>query len=269
MLAFLLFFWMMAKLNFLLYTRAYYKLRFPLSLGLLLSPDSSFSSFLAVLFVSRYGSHLFPPVSSPACIIRVSAYNRVSSCIHIYLFCSLSTTSCLSSSLSLSFSLSNMDFTRISYPPFHFPSPLPFITAYVFFCFCFFPSNPFLRLFFVCLSSVKNTPRLCSSIIPFTSNQENLDRLPPAPTLDTKSMPLSSPSFQCDCVVCRASYQLSRPSVCSDLYSYLLTFCYFRFVMCLLLSVCGLIIDLGQLQAIITLDELALRNFVCDRFATL
>jgi hypothetical protein len=140
-----IFLMMMAKLNFLLYTRAYYKQRFPLSLGLLLLPDSCFSSLLAVLFVSRYVSHIFPPVSSSACI-SVSLHTIASPLAYIYTFFgSLSYPSCLSSSLSLSLSLSSMDLTRISYPPFHFPLPSRLSPPMYFFV---FPLTPFCL--FVC-----------------------------------------------------------------------------------------------------------------------
>jgi hypothetical protein len=166
---------MMATLNFLLYTRAYYKQRFPLSLGLLLLPDSCFSSLLAILFVSRYVSHIFPPVSSSACI-SVSLHTIASPLAYIYTFFgSLSYPSCLSSSLSLSLSLSSMDLTRISYPPFHFPLPSRLSPPMYFFVF------PPSYAFFVCLSSVKNTRRVYVALLShFISYRENLHRLPPA-----------------------------------------------------------------------------------------
>jgi hypothetical protein len=199
-----IFFWMMmmAKLNFPLYTRAYYKLRFPLSLGLLLLPHSSFSSLLAVLFVSRYGSHRFPPVSSSACI-SVSLHTIASPLAYIYTFFgSLSTTSCLSSSLSLSFSLSSMDLTSYIISTVSFPFSLSFITACVF----YFP--PFLRLF-VCLSSVK-TPRVYVALqyYPISHPTEKIFTVCLPSTLDTKTC-LSSSSFQRD--LRRASYNSSRP----------------------------------------------------------
>lgn len=149
MLAFLLFFWMMAKLNFLLYTRAYYKLRFPLSLGLLLSPDSSFSSFLAILFVSRFGSHLFPS----SCLISSMHYPClcIQSCLllHTYIpflfpfyhlmpfFFSLALV------LALKHGLHPYIISTIS-----FPFSPPVYHRLCVFLFLFFPLQPLLTPFF-------------------------------------------------------------------------------------------------------------------------